>query len=304
MDAEHKRLSERVSIVVPIHVSGTDVTGQNFVEQGRTLTISRYGATIVLNRTLAPGQQVTISRVESAKAATARVVGQIGGQPPAYIYGMALPRRSVNLWDILFPPLAKSEAAVVRLLLECTTCETREVVYLNELETEVFDANRSLSRSCRRCSGWTLWKQTVHEMPTQRAQGQREAVSEWSPAPGGGPQNRRRHVRIPLKKKGCIRQPGLGEETLPVENVSRGGFSFKSSKGYLEGSRIEVAVPYSAETANIFVPARILWSLELPDGVLNKVRSNVYKDSQRSARTLSHPWFCLSRVPPIPNSTF
>jgi hypothetical protein len=45
--------------------------------------------------------------------------------------------------------------------------------------------------------------------------------------------------------KACIRHPGFEEEIVEVKDLSRGGLSFISSKGYIEGSRIEVAVPYS-----------------------------------------------------------
>ena len=58
-------------------------------------------------------------------------------------------------------------------------------------------------------------------------------------------QNKRKHVRVQVKMKACIRHPGFEEEIVEVKDVSRGGFSFVSSKGYIEGSRIEVAVPYS-----------------------------------------------------------
>jgi hypothetical protein len=57
--------------------------------------------------------------------------------------------------------------------------------------------------------------------------------------------------------KACIRHQGFEEEIVVVNDVSRGGLSFVSSNEYIEGSRIEIAVPYSAGKANIFVPAVI-----------------------------------------------
>ena len=57
--------------------------------------------------------------------------------------------------------------------------------------------------------------------------------------------------------KAYIRHAGFEDEIVKVNDVSRGGFSFVSSKEYLEGSRIEVAVPYSGGKADIFVAARI-----------------------------------------------
>ena len=55
------------------------------------------------------------------------------------------------------------------------------------------------------------------------------------------------------------RHPQLGQEVATTVNVSRGGFRFKSSKGYGEGWVIEAALPYSKSGANIFTPARIVY---------------------------------------------
>ena len=64
-------------------------------------------------------------------------------------------------------------------------------------------------------------------------------------------QNKRKHVRVQVKMKACIRHPGFDEEIVEVKDVSRSGFSFVSSKGYIEGSRIEVAVPYSGGSKHL-----------------------------------------------------
>jgi len=265
--AEDKRRTDRINIVVNIEITGKDASGREFEEQGRTLSISRYGAAIVLNRELAPGQQVVVTRPEIEKEATARVLGQIGGQAKGYIYAVTFPDQKVNLWGIVFPPLLESDKAVVRLLLECIACQTREVVYLDELQTEVFEANRSLSRSCKQCAAWTIWKRTPHELLATQAA---DAATGPVPAEAPAARNKRRDIRVALNKSACVRQPGFGEEIVQVENVSRGGLSFLSSKGYLEGSRIEIAVPYSPGTANIFVPARIVRSRELPEKGLRR----------------------------------
>jgi hypothetical protein len=76
-------------------------------------------------------------------------------------------------------------------------------------------------------------------------------------APVDRAENKRKHVRVHVKMMACIRHPGFEEEIVEVKDLSRGGLSFVSSKAYIEGSRIEVAVPYSKGKANIFVAARI-----------------------------------------------
>jgi hypothetical protein len=249
---------------MPVRVAGVDVAGDKFNEQGHTLTISRHGATIVLNRKLAPGLQVAICPVTSKKESGALVMGQLGGQSGVHVYGIALLEPNMNLWGIQFPPLAESEEGLVRLLLECSACKAREVVHLNELETDVFEGNHSLPRSCGQCSTWTLWWQIPDELPARQSGAQSNTGPESDVALADRAQNKRKHVRVKVKMKACIRHPGFEEEIVAVKDLSRGGLSFASSKGYIEGSRIEVAVPYSVGKANIFVPARINRAQEVP----------------------------------------
>jgi hypothetical protein len=249
---------------MPVRVAGVDVAGDKFSEQGHTLTISRNGATIVLNRKLAPGLQVAICPVTSKKESSALVMGQLGGQSGVHVYGISLLEPNMNLWGIQFPPLAESEEGLVRLLLECSACKAREVVHLNELETDVFEGNHSLPRACSQCSTWTLWWQISDELPARQSGAQSNTGPESDVALADRAQNKRKHVRVKVKMKACIRHPGFEEEIVAVKDLSRGGLSFASSKGYIEGSRIEVAVPYSVGKANIFVPARINRAQEVP----------------------------------------
>jgi hypothetical protein len=257
MKTDSQRRSDRVIIKMPVRVSAVDTSGQKFSEQGHTLNISRHGATIALNRKLTPGLPLTISPMTSKRESSAIVMGQMGGQSGVHIYGIALLESNVNLWGIQFPPLAESEEGLVRLLLECSACKAREVVHLNELETDIFEGNHSLPRSCSQCGTWTLWWQTLKELPARDSGVQSNTSPESSVAPVDRAQNKRKHVRVQVKMKACIRHPGFEEEIVEVKDVSRGGLSFVSSKEYIEGSRIEVAVPFSEGKANIFVAARI-----------------------------------------------
>ncbi len=270
MKSENQRRTDRVIIKMPVRVSAVDVTGEKFGEQGHTLTVSRHGATIALNRKLAPGLHLTVCPVASKRESSAIVMGQMGGESGVYVYGIALLEPIVNLWGIQFPPIAESEEGLLRLLLECSSCKAREVVYLNELETDVFEGNHRLPRSCSQCGMWTLWWQTPNALPAGSSGVQSETEPESSVAQVGQAQNKRKHVRVQVKMKACIRHPGFEEEIVIVKDVSRGGLSFVSSKEYIEGSRIEVAVPYSEGKANIFVAARINRVQDQPDKGLTK----------------------------------
>jgi len=270
MRTENQRRSDRVNIKVPVRISAMDATGQKFSAHGHTLTISRNGATIALDRKLTPGLSLTISPDTSNRESSAIVMGQIGGQSGVHVYGIAVLEPNVNLWGIQFPPLAESEEGLVKLLLECSACKAREVVYLNELETDVFEGNHNLPRSCSQCATWTLWVQTSVELAGGDSGIKSKTMPESSITLVDSAKNKRKHVRVHVKMKACIRHPGFEDEIVEVKDVSRGGLSFLSSKGYIEGSRIEVAVPYSGGKANIFVAARINRAQQLPGKELTK----------------------------------
>lgn len=88
-----------------------------------------------------------------------------------------------------------------------------------------------------------------------------QSPSPVDPHENGQParsQNKRKRHRIQTQTSAAIREMGLSEEVVVCENLSRDGLSFRSRKHYLEGSRIEIAVPYSPGSGNIFAPARIV----------------------------------------------
>ncbi len=257
MRTQVARRSDRVSVGVPIEVIGRDIKGQPFVQLTRTLVISRYGACVPLAQRLAAKQEFVIRRVGLKKKAEVRVVKQMGGQSPEYVYGVMLLDSSVNLWDIEFPPLAESAKAVARTLLECGYCQSGEVTYLDETEFKAFVANQSIARYCKACGGSTPWKQASCEAPSKP-----ELPATCRPRT----EDRRKEVRARVSLTACIRQPDLDDEVVVCENLSHGGLCFRSKNRYAEGSRIEVAVPYSLRAASIFVPAWIVHSKELARG--------------------------------------
>lgn len=206
---------------------------------------------------LAPEHELTTRCLATSKESDARLVGKIGGGPEGCFYGVEFLDPEVDLWDIEFPPLAESEMAVACLLLECVRCHTRELTYLDALEAEVFEANQCLSRHCKRCTAMSIWKSSLvtaagEQIPLPV---QPHPISEPPAAPPTRTENERKEVRIHLEMTACIRHPQYGEEIVATENVSRGGFCFKSPKRYTEGLILEVAVPYSPSAGNIFMPA-------------------------------------------------
>ena len=78
-------------------------------------------------------------------------------------------------------------------------------------------------------------------------------------------QERRKERRTAMKAVACIRCYGE-EVVVECEDVSRGGFRFKSSKAYPEEAMIEAAVPYAKDNLNIFVSGQIAYQQELSGG--------------------------------------
>jgi len=255
----HARRSDRVPIELDIKVWGTDGQGRSFMEDTRTDIVTRTGAKIRMSCKLAPEQELTLRCLKTGMESDIRVVGQMGGGPGAYYYGVQLLNPDVNVWGIEFPLITESEKAVARSLMACGCCQTQELVCLNEFEAEVFEASGSLSRRCKRCAETTLWKQSVTRTPGEPAP--QPATAEASPSPAAAPartENERDEVRISLRMRACIRSKDCGEEVMTTENVSRGGLSFKTANRYVVGTYVEVAIPYAPGATNIFAPAQII----------------------------------------------
>lgn len=104
----------------------------------------------------------------------------------------------------------------------------------------------------------------LHEAPAKRS------VRRVQRGPALRTRNERKHARIAVKMIACIRRPGLGEEVVHVENVSRAGFLFMSVQIYEKGSLVEVAAPYTPGEANVFVTARIVRYQEQREKKLRK----------------------------------
>ena len=84
-------------------------------------------------------------------------------------------------------------------------------------------------------------------------------------APAKQRENRRKHARMRVNFKACVRRPNLQDDIVTCEDMSRGGLRFKSSQKYFEKTRIDVAVPYSPGDQAIFLPAQIMYVQELPE---------------------------------------
>jgi PilZ domain len=264
MKTDEPRRSDRVYLELEVVVSGSDAMGQEFLEEARTLALSRHGAKILSHRPLVPEQVVRIQCQRTRKEVDARIVGQIGEDSEGYYYGIELLDPDVNIWDIEFSPLAESDTAVGRVLLECLRCHRQEVTYLDVFAMEVLLAEERLSRRCQRCNDTTLWRRAAPQRVEEEGLPGTRPPADQQAQPPLRTRSDRKHVRVNMKIDVCIRHPQLGKEVTVTENVSRGGFRFKSAKEYRKGSVIEFALPYSPAGGNIFASARVVYAERLP----------------------------------------
>ena len=256
MGTENVRSSDRIYLELPIILTGTDAAGRQFVEETKTLVVGRRGAKIVSRQALLPQQRLRIRCLKTGRESELRVAGPVGGDEEGGHYGVELLNAGADFWGINFPLLSATVRAASRMLLECTRCHSQEVVHLDVFELEVLLANECLMRSCGKCKDKSLWIPLALE-------GEESAVSDLA-ATSRHPFHERKDPRISVRVDLCIRHPELGDEIAVTENVSRGGFRFRSFKDYPIASLIEVALPYVPGAANIFAPARIVYREDHP----------------------------------------
>jgi hypothetical protein len=255
-----KRRSDRIDIIISIEVMGDDFTrGRPFCQQGETRNVSRHGAAVALNCVLATNQELTIRSLTTNEEAQARVVGVISQTQNHHVYGVAFVDTASSPWGIEFPPLTGADETLGRIVLACPLCSAQKVVHLNEIEIQVFEPNQKIERFCNACSQTTGWRPVANtailepHLPKPTVKEPESKLSE---------PNRRKHGRIASNVSACIRQRGLPDETVACDNISRGGVSCRASKSYKKGVRIDIAVPYTAGTGNIFVPAQVVYVRE------------------------------------------
>ena len=256
-----QRRSDRVSLTLLLEASGKDVNDQEFTLPARTMQINRTGAVILLERDLRADQRIEIRRLAPSEAhrhTQIRIVGQFGLQKEGYVYGVEILDPQSDIWNIEFPPIAESEEAVARMLLECTYCRTREVVYLNELELKSFEVRKCVARLCKHCDTPSIWIEAQAEIKSQEKGAANQLTVEERVIP------RRNRTRVKARVLACIRRRGFQEEVAVCEDLSKGGLSFRSRNEYPEGSRVEVAVPFTPGSGAIFVPIRIVFSQAIP----------------------------------------
>ena len=250
------RQSDRVTLRLEVEASWFGSDGVAVTKSAESLLVSRNGGVIRLQEKLFAGQEMTLRRTlegDVVKTARARIMAEIDQDAVGFLYAVSILEPRVDFWEIEFPTPQQGEEVLARLLMECSFCQRREVVYLNEMELKSFEVRRCAARVCKHCDAPSIWVEAQSD-PNGVEMLPAKVPAEERAAP------RRNRLRVKARVLACIRQRGFQEEVAVCEDLSKGGISFRSRNAYAEGTRLEVAVPYTPGAGAIFVPIRIVFS--------------------------------------------
>ena len=253
------RQSDRVSFRIPVEASWFTGDGIPMTHTAETLLVSRNGGVLRLPDKMFPGQEFAMRRRHGMtwKTTQARILAEFDREPEGFLYAFVILEPRDDFWGIDFPAPQTAEDALARLLMECSFCHRREVVYLNELQLKSFEVRKCVARVCNHCEAPSIWIEALSEAKQAGA----------TPKPVDLEQQvnpRRKRERVKARVLACIRRRGFQEEVAVCEDLSKGGLSFRSRNQYPEGTRAEVAVPYTPGAGAIFVPIRVVFSQPLP----------------------------------------
>src|SRR5271157_1718705 len=174
---QRKRRSGRIAKKLPIVLLGTDATGKVFFEETIAVVLSRHGAGVVTRYRFSPDERLTLRLPGSAKEAEIRLVGQIGGEPGRYVYGVTFVDPHPDFWPMEFPPPDPFEPATQRIALECSMCQTRAEMEQGDIEEDVYSATGNILRHCAECGTSTPWKKAEGETPPLSPRAQPNQIS-------------------------------------------------------------------------------------------------------------------------------
>ena len=197
---------------MPVEASWTGNGGLEVTQSAETLLVSRNGAVVRLPEKLFAGQEITLRRQregDSWKIARVRIVAEIDQEPEGFLYAIAIVDPRADFWDIDFPAPHKAQEALARLLMECSFCQRREVVYLNEPELKSFEIRKCVARVCPHCDSPSIWIEAQPEVaPVVPDGSRRSGRSRRSTTKSHAGQSARFGVHPPpgiSGRSGCLR---------------------------------------------------------------------------------------------------
>src|SRR5262245_39689500 len=208
------RQSDRITLRLPLEASWVDGNGMVRRLTAQTLLVSRNGGVVRVQDAFSPGQELTLRRPlegDRIKTVRARIVAEIDREPEGFLYAIHILEPRADFWDIEFPAPHKAEEALARMLMECSFCQRREVVYLNELELKSFEIRKCVARLCKLCESPSIWVEVQSEISPEQVLGTRQAIEERVIP-------RRNRTRVKARILACIRRRGFQEEVAVCED--------------------------------------------------------------------------------------
>jgi c-di-GMP-binding flagellar brake protein YcgR len=104
-----RRRSARVTLSVPLRVDGQDLSGEGFVVETHTHTVSQHGCLLRLDREVLLGQSLVLMNQHTRQSIQARVVSTRRHKDGHRYIGVEFISRRTDFWRITFSkPGAKS----------------------------------------------------------------------------------------------------------------------------------------------------------------------------------------------------
>lgn len=245
-----------------VEVIGSDLQGTQFFVRTRTSAVHDNGVSVALAKKLSIGSNVIVRNSDTDEEFSAVVAEILPGPKSGNIYRLAFQETSQEVRTLDLTPAPSEPASIVRL--ECSFCHSVSPIPLSEMDLEIFASTHELIRYCETCYASTEWRESREDRAASRAKkspGPAETADDAS-APA---RERRQNRRTTMRAMACVRFSGT-EIVVECEDISKGGFRFKSTREYPAGTRVDVAVPYTKSSTNIFCPASISYCQQLPEG--------------------------------------
>lgn len=100
---KERRRTQRVTLTVPLVVSGQNEDGQKFTIRARTNSVSQHGAQIESDHALVVGQILLLINESSARKVEARVASIQHKRDGKTYIGLEFLSGEINFWNMTFP---------------------------------------------------------------------------------------------------------------------------------------------------------------------------------------------------------
>jgi len=247
---------------ITVEIIGSDLQGTQFFVRTQTSAIHDNGVSVPLTKKLAIGSNVIVRNSDTDEEFTAAVTEITPGPKSGDVYRLEFQERFNEVRTLDLTPAPSGPASIVRL--ECSFCHSVSPIPLSEMDLEIFASTQELIRYCETCYASTEWREFREDRAASHAKQSAipDATGDDSSSPA---RERRQNRRTTMRAMACVRFSGT-EIVVECEDISKGGFRFKSSREYPAGTRVDVAVPYTKSSTNIFCPASISYCQQLPEG--------------------------------------